>query len=184
MSSDDPLLWFLNRATGSVLLILFTLVVVLGVLATRGRAGTRVPRFVSQTLHRELGLLATALLVEHVVTAVGDELVDIRLLQALSPIGATYQPLWLGLGTLAFDLVLVIVVTSLMRDRLGHRAWRLVHVLAYAAWVASMAHGLGIGTDSGATWSQVLTWSCVAAVVVAVAVRLSAVVRPTPEVVS
>lgn len=184
MSSDDPLLWFLNRATGSVLLILFTLVVVLGVLATRGRAGTRVPRFVPQTLHRDLGLLASALLLAHVVTAVVDTFVDIRWWQALWPFGATYQPLWLGLGTLAFDLVLVIVATSLLRGRLGHRGWRVIHVSAYAAWVASVAHGLGIGTDSGATWSQVLTWSCVAAVVLAVVVRLSAVVRPAPEVVS
>lgn len=46
--SDGPLLWYLNRATGVVLLVLLTLSVVLGVLAMGGRPGRAVPRFVSQ----------------------------------------------------------------------------------------------------------------------------------------
>ena len=72
------------------------------------------------------------MLVAHVVTAVVDKYVDIRWWQALVPVGATYEPLWLGLGTLSLDLVAAVTVTSLLRTRLGHRSWRTVHLLLVA----------------------------------------------------
>ena len=70
--TDGPLLWYLNRATGTVLLIVFTLVVLLGILSTFGNAGRGVPRFLTQAMHRQLSLLGVALLLAHVVTAVLD----------------------------------------------------------------------------------------------------------------
>jgi sulfoxide reductase heme-binding subunit YedZ len=169
---DGPFLWFLNRGTGLVLLALLTLTVVAGVLASRGRAGGRVPRFLTQTVHRDLALVGVVLLVVHVASAVADTYVDIRWWQALVPVGATYQPLWLGLGTLTLDLLLVVVVTSLVRHRLPHGAWRAVHLTTYGAWGLSIAHGVGIGTDTG---SSLATWAYVGsagAVALAMSVRL------------
>lgn len=166
-----PLLWFANRGTGMALLLLLTLTTVLGVLATRGVAGRGVPRFVTQSLHRNLGLLSLALLLAHVATAVLDEYVDIRWWQALVPIGATYKPLWLGLGTVALDLFVMAAVTSLVRHRLPHRAWRAVHVTTYAAWLVSVLHGIGIGTDARTGWAMWSTVASVTAVAAAVAIR-------------
>ena len=85
MIPEGPLLWYVNRSTGMVLLVLLTLTVLLGALSTRGDAGSRVPRFAVQSLHRNLGLLATVMLVLHVTTAVLDEFVDIRWWQAVVP---------------------------------------------------------------------------------------------------
>lgn len=177
--TEGPFLWYLNRATGVVLLVVLTLAVLLGVLAGSGRAGRGMPRFVTQALHRNLALLSLVALAVHVGSAVADTYVDIRWWQALVPAGATYQPVWLGLGTLALDLMAVIVLTSLLRDRLGHRAWRAVHLLSWPAWVLSVAHGVGIGTDlkhpEGVAVAA--TAACVAAVAVAVVVRLARLVR-------
>src|SRR3712207_602034 len=126
--TDGPLLWFLNRGTGIVLVAVLTLTVLLGVLSTRGAAGARIPRFLLQTVHRTVSLLALTLLTVHVATAVADTYVDIRWWQAVLPFGSAYQPFWLALGTLSLDVMLAVVVTSLMRERLGHRSWRIVHV--------------------------------------------------------
>ena len=82
---NDPLLWFLNRGTGIVLLLLMTLSVVLGVLSVRSRAGRVTPGFVRNVLHRNVSLLAVAMLVVHVVSAVVDSYVDIRWWDALIP---------------------------------------------------------------------------------------------------
>jgi len=172
---DGPFLWYLNRGTGFVILGLFTMTTALGVLATGGRAGRGVPRFVTQAVHRNLALLSVAMLAAHVATAVLDSYVDIRWWQALVPyVGSTYLPLWLGLGTLALDLVLVVTVTSLVRTRMRHRSWRVVHVLAYAGWVAAVGHTLGIGTDirAGASWAQLTVAGCVGVVAAAAALRL------------
>jgi DMSO/TMAO reductase YedYZ heme-binding membrane subunit len=172
-------LWYANRATGAVCLFLFTVVVLLGIaVRLRGRL-PGLPRFGTVGLHRALSLSATAFLAVHVLLAVVDGYVDITALDALVPFVSAYQPLWLGLGTVALDLMLAVLVTSLLRERLGHRAWRAVHWLAYASWPVALIHGIGIGTDTGADWMTWLTVTCVAAVVAAFGTRLTHSVRAT-----
>ena len=171
--TDGPLLWYLNRSTGLVLLVLLTLTTLLGVVAT-GHSGRWVPAFVSQALHRNLALWSVTLLGAHVTTAVVDTYVDIRWWQAVVPwVGATYLPLWLGLGTLALDVLALVVVTSLARARLRHRSWRAVHLLAYAAWAVSVGHSLGIGTDlRDPGWAREVVWLGVAVVGAATLARI------------
>ncbi len=170
---EGPILWFANRGTGVVLLLLLTLTTLLGVLATRGDAGRGLPRFVTQAFHRNVSLISMVMLLAHVVTAVVDTYVDIRWWQALVPFwGSTYEPLWLGLGTLALDLMVVIVVTSLLRHRIAHRPWRAIHLLAYVSWGVSLAHGIGIGTDAGTGWGTWVGIACIGAVALAVLYRL------------
>ncbi|WP_299929607.1 ferric reductase-like transmembrane domain-containing protein [uncultured Nocardioides sp.] len=172
--TEGPFLWYLNRATGLTLLVLLSVSTVLGVLAMGGRPGQGVPRFVTQHVHRNLALLSVVALIVHVVSAVLDTFVDIRWWQALLPFGASYEPLWLGLGALSLDLIGVVVVTSLVRSRLTHRRWRAVHVFSWVAWVAAVVHTIGIGTDiqQRALWAVLPTVACVLAVVAALGLRL------------
>lgn len=192
MTSDSAVLWYLNRGTGIVLLSLLSMSVLLGVLGMSGRpagdGGARMPRFVTLNLHRNLALGSVLLLIAHIVTAVADDYVDIRWWQAIVPFGATYAPLWLALGTLAFDLMVVVVVTSLLRQRIGVRSWRVVHLTSWAAYAASVAHGFGIGTDlrhrdDWAMWSIVPTAFSITVVVVAFAWRLGGGLRTREDIV-
>lgn len=172
---EGPTLWFLNRSTGLVILGLLTLATLLGILSTMGREGGNVPRrFASQALHRNISLLSVLMLTIHVVTAVIDTYVDIRWWQAFSPFGATYEPLWMALGALSLDLIVLVVLTSLVRARMRHRPWRLIHFSAYAAWVLGVIHGLGIGTDMpGITsWGVTFTLACVVCVAGAGLIRV------------
>lgn len=179
---DDRLLWFLNRGTGVVLLVLLTLAVALGVLATVRASSRWWPRFVTQALHRNISLLAVALLVAHISTAIMDDYVDLRWYDGVAPFVAHYRPFWLGLGTVALDLIVLAAVTSLARNRFGLRQWRAVHLTTYPAWALGLIHGLGIGTDQRTTWSVATTASCVGVVAVAGAVRLATTTH-APEVI-
>ncbi|MFJ8495524.1 ferric reductase-like transmembrane domain-containing protein [Streptomyces sp. NPDC094038] len=170
-------LWYANRATGAVCLVLFTVVVLLGIAVRLRTRLPGLPRFGTMSLHRTLSLSATAFLALHITVAVVDGYVNITALDALVPFVSDYQPLWLGLGTVAFDLLLAVLVTSFLRDRLGHRAWRAVHWLAYASWPVALVHGLGIGTDAGTDWMTWLTVTCVATVITAFALRAAQAVR-------
>ena len=161
MIPDGPFLWYLNRSTGLVLLVLLTATVLLGVWSTRGAAGSRVPRFAVQSVHRNLGLLSVALLALHVTSAVVDEYVDIRWWQAFAPWQLAYKPLWLALGVVALDLMVAAAATSLVRRHLPHRAWWLLHLTTYLAWGLALVHGLGIGTDST---GAALRWSSIGSV--------------------
>jgi sulfoxide reductase heme-binding subunit YedZ len=165
--------WYLTRATGAVALILLTVSVVLGVLdSIRYSAPPRWPRFAIDSLHRDTSLLAIALIAVHVITSVLDGFAPISLVDGVIPFRSPYRPLWLGLGTLSFDLLIALVVTSLMRRRLGYRSWRAIHWLAYASWPVAVLHGLGTGTDAKSFWLLLTTIACVAAVVIAVIARI------------
>jgi hypothetical protein len=165
--------WYLTRATGIVSLLLLTAVVVLGVLGASGIEGSsRWPRFALADLHRDLSLMVIVVLGLHIVTTVLDAFAPITLLDAVIPFKSAYRPLWLGLGALAFDLVIALTVTSLIRRRLGYGTWRAIHWLAYASWPVAVLHGLGTGSDSKQVWALALTFMCVVAVALAVVARV------------
>jgi methionine sulfoxide reductase heme-binding subunit len=167
--------WYLARATGIVSLLLLTASVVLGVLGPlRFTVPGRWPRFVIDTLHRDVSLLVIAVLVIHIVTSILDGFAPINLLDAVLPFRSAYRPLWMGLGAFSFDFLLALVITSLVRRRLGYRAWRAIHWLAYASWPVAVLHGLGTGSDTKTWWNLALTAVCLLAVVAAVWARIKA----------
>jgi sulfoxide reductase heme-binding subunit YedZ len=93
-----------------------------------------------------------------------DQFVSIPLTAAFIPFASSYKAVWLSLGAVALDLLVALVATSLIRNRLGLRAWRWVHWAAYICWPVALAHGLGAGTDRGTLWVFLLTVACAAAV--------------------
>ena len=168
----NSVLWYATRGAGAVTLILLTAVVVLGVLSRLRVEGASWPRFLTTGLHRNLALISLVFLALHIVTAVVDPYTNLGWAAALIPFSSYYRTFWLGLGVIAFELQLAIVVTSLVRTYIGHNAWRLVHWLTYATWPVAVAHGLGTGTDTWSAWMLAITGGCVAAVAAAVVFRL------------
>lgn len=166
-------LWYLTRATGLVALVLLTATIVLGIIGTARAASPRWPRLLTAGLHKNLALTATALVAVHVVTTVTDPFVSISVLAAFVPFASSYRPIWLSLGAVAFDLMLAVLITSLVRDRLSHRVWRAVHLLVYLCWPVALWHGLGTGTDTRLSWVLAINAGCVIAVAAAVWWRLA-----------
>jgi methionine sulfoxide reductase heme-binding subunit len=163
--------WYLTRASGAVALILLTASVIIGIAAIARLRGPGVPRFVVDGVHRTVSLLAVVFLVVHILTAVLDSFASISLLDAVIPLIGPYRPVWLGLGAVAFDLLLAVAITSLIRDRVGHSRWRGVHWLAYAAWPVAVVHGFGTGSDMHQAWLQLINVACILTVLAAIAGR-------------
>ena len=172
-------LWFVSRASGLTLLVLLSVVMVLGVATRLGSAPRRWPRFVFAELHRTLALFLVAFLLLHVVTALLDPFVTIGWAATVLPFLSGYRTVAIGLGTLAVDVGGAVLVTSLLRRRLGFGTWRLVHWLAYLAWPMAFVHSLTAGTDQGIWWVLLIEWACAAAVATAVVARLLAAARNT-----
>lgn len=167
-----PWLWLTSRASGLILMVLFSAVVVLGVATRIGSAPRAWPRFVTAELHRTLALFAVALLALHVITAILDPFVSIGWWATILPFASHYRTMALGLGALTVDLGAAVLITSLMRRRLGHRLWRAVHWLAYLAWPLAFAHALGAGGDLRIWWVAAVIWGSASAVVLAVGARI------------
>lgn len=177
LSPGGPGLWYATRAAGLVTLLLLTVSVLLGILTSGRFASGAWPRFLTLGLHRNVSLLAAVFLALHVATTVLDTFVSIPLTSAFIPFVSPYRPFWLGLGAVALDLLIALVATSLIRNRLGLRAWRGVHWAAYVCWPVALAHGLGTGTDRRTIWVLTLTAACVAAVAAAAAWRVVTAAR-------
>lgn len=174
-SNNGKALWYLTRGSGAAALLLLTASVLLGVANTTRWKTDRWPRFIVYGLHRNVTLLALTFTVVHVLTTIVDSFAPIGVLDAFIPFASPYRPFWLGLGTVAFDLLLALIVTSLLRRRIGTRAWRAVHWLAYAAWPVALLHTFGTGSDARTGWMLFLGLTCGLSVLAAIMWRLLAV---------
>jgi sulfoxide reductase heme-binding subunit YedZ len=161
---SDPALWYIDRGSGLAALLLLTTAVVLGIISVIRVHSPRWPRFALANLHRNIALLALVFGIVHVVTAVIDSFVPIRLADAFIPFAAAYKPFWLALGTIGADLMLAVLITTALRRRLGFQAWRSVHLLSYGVWGTSLVHAIGIGSDSrSAVWGVMVVAACIGA---------------------
>jgi sulfoxide reductase heme-binding subunit YedZ len=171
--SSAPL-WYLTRSTAIIAFVLMTVSFALGIAATQRELATPGwPRFATQQLHRNVALLGLVALIVHIVTTVSDSYVNVGWPALVVPGLSGYRTLWVALGTLAFDVFLVVVVTSLLRDRMPLRLWRLVHWAVYLAWPLGLLHFLKTGTDAAhQRWGLWLAFVCLAVVLAAVSARL------------
>lgn len=170
-SLSGPGLWYATRSAGVVTLVLLTASMVLGILNAGRFASNRWPRFLVQGLHRNFSLLAIGFLAVHILTNLIDSYVSFNLPDMFIPFLSDYKRFWLALGVIASDLMIAVAITSLGRQRLGHKSWRLIHWAAYVSWPLGMVHALGIGTDNKTTWVLITAFLCVASVVAAIGYR-------------
>lgn len=171
---SDQLYWFATRGAGVVSLLLFTSVMVIGIVTSMRWQSRHWPRFLTAELHRSLALLSVVFLAVHIVTAIVDPFTHLGLEAALVPFASSYRPLWVGLGVLSIDLGLAVLVTSLLRARVGMRVWRAIHWLAYGSWPLAIVHSIGSGSDATAPWMLAIDGICIGAVLLAVGWRVLA----------
>jgi methionine sulfoxide reductase heme-binding subunit len=172
---NSSVLWYASQATGIVSLVLYTIVMLLGITVAGQGTLPGLPRFSVVALHRSISLLSIVFLAVHIGTALLDSYVDISFISTFVPFASSYQPLWIGLGAVAVDLMIALVATSLLRGRISPRFWRVVHWLAYAFWPVAIAHTIGLGAGSGeliSGWGLWLTIACVLAVAAALIWRV------------
>ena len=123
----------------------------------------------------------------HVLTSILDTYVHIGWFAVVVPFTSPYSRFWVGLGTLALDLMIAVFVSSLLRAHLRPGTWRGIHWLAYASWPIALAHTFGLGTDSREQWVIVLGAVCLLSVVLSLGWRVrattqrAAMVPSTPQ---
>ncbi|MGP0025419.1 MAG: ferric reductase-like transmembrane domain-containing protein [Streptosporangiaceae bacterium] len=179
--AGGPLAQTLEACSGELALLALTVSVVLGVAATERHflpPGTRVT---AQVAHRAVALTAFGFLVVHILLeTVGGQATP---LAAVLPFVSASDRLYLGLGTIASDLVIAVIATSLARMRYSRSAhpqlWRVVHLSIYVAWPMAILHGILMpGVPVWAAWTYGI---CATAVALACTARVR-MQGPLPQV--
>jgi predicted ferric reductase len=173
----SPYLWYTTRATGLVTLVLFTVVVMLGILVANRVGGARVGRFEFNELHRSLSIIAMVFLAIHVTTTVVDSYVPTGWLSLIVPLTSRYERWGVAAGAVALDLMLAVWISSLFKSRVKNQSWRFIHWFSWLAFVAAITHAFVTGTDTRSGAGLVLVALCASVVLVAAIWRY--VARPT-----
>jgi sulfoxide reductase heme-binding subunit YedZ len=170
--TSNPLDWYAARAAGIVAYLLLSFVVVLGTTMARKAAMQRWPQFALEEVHRFAGLLVGAFVAIHVLTIAIDSWLPFSVASIAIPLLSRYRAVWVALGIVAAELLVALAVTNHYRRRLPYRFWRRAHYLNFVVWTAATLHGVGSGTDRSSPWLLAVYSLAVAAVVIAVTVRL------------
>jgi hypothetical protein len=169
---------FLLYYSGVFALVALTAAVAAGLLATDRTLMTPERRIFAQALHRTISLFGVSALANHIMLEVLAH--RARLIDGFVPFMAARGTFYMGLGTVASDLFVIIIVTGALRKRFtkGARAqvWRVLHVTAYAAWPLAILHGLLAGRSA----KPYVDWSyggCLVAVALALIFRYVVALR-------
>lgn len=156
-----PYLWYTTRATGMVALVLFTLVVSLGTFVANRIGGSTVGRFELNELHRSISIVAMVFLAIHILTTVIDSFVATGWISVLVPFTSSYKRTAVAVGTIAFDLILAVWISSLLKVRIQNRSWRFIHWFSWLAFASALTHAFLSGTDARHGAGLVLVSACV-----------------------
>ncbi|MBU6233043.1 MAG: ferric reductase-like transmembrane domain-containing protein [Acidobacteria bacterium] len=163
----SPYFWYTSRTTGVVSLVFLTLVCVAGILVSTRVGGRRIGRFELNEIHRSLSMSAMIFVGIHVITTVIDTYVPIGWISSVVPFTSPYKSLPVAIGTVAFDAMLAVWLTSLVKERLNFSSWRAVHWGSYVAFVTSALHAYTVGTDAHTHWCLYTLYGCLGTLLVA-----------------
>jgi predicted ferric reductase len=175
VGSDVKVYWYLSRASGLTGFVLLWVSMVSGLIITNKMARIWPGAFTAFDLHQFTSLLGLGFGVFHVLVLLGNRYVPYDLGALLVPFASSaYRPVWVGLGQIAFYLLLLVTFTFYVRRQIGNRLWHWIHYVSYVVFAMILAHGLLSGTDSGNTWVFWMYWLSGASLAALTIHRLSA----------
>ncbi|WP_379152548.1 ferric reductase-like transmembrane domain-containing protein [Paenibacillus sp. sgz5001063] len=147
--------WTTVRAAGFTSYLLLFLAVTAGLL--QGEPWVKGQRRVQLNLiHQWTGWFGLLFGLVHGLVLTYDQNVGYSLFELAIPFASHHEPLWTGLGTLSFYMLLLILISSDMIRTIGKKLWRAIHFLALPMFVMALLHGIMLGSDTREPGIQVM----------------------------
>ncbi len=156
MNETEHTFWYLTRASGIVAYLLLFVAVMLGLSLTGGVLERWLRRYRVYDFHRFLSLITLGVTAFHVLIVLPDGFIGFSVAELLVPFASPYRPLYMALGTFAFYVVALVIVSFYLLPLLRYRVWRLLHFGTFGAFTLALVHGIGAGTDTEAAWAGYL----------------------------
>ena len=135
---------FMLYYAGVLALVGLTGSVLVSLLATDRIVMTPGHRVMAQAVHRAFAFGTLAFLIIHITTEILAQ--RSHVIDAFIPFLSPYRTFYIGLGTIASDLIVLLVVTGILRKRFTAHGrawrWRAIHYTSYVAFVFGVLHGL------------------------------------------
>ena len=147
---DGHLFWLISRAAGTAALMTSSVSVGLGLLMAARVVKRRTQDM--RAIHEALAIATIIAIVVHAATLLGNSFLSPGIADITIPFVSGYREPWMSIGIVAGWGTLLLGLSFYVRDRIGRRRWRSLHRFTGLAWLASVAHALGTGTDAGRVW--------------------------------
>lgn len=144
----NQMYWLVDRAAGVTAYELLALSSILGLSMTAKAWDRWGMRKWAKQLHQYTTLLVIPFIALHLFGLLMDSSVPFTWRALVVPFAASYKPILSAFGTLSVYGVLILIVTSYLRERMSANVWRKIHFLAFPMFIAVTIHGFMIGTDS------------------------------------
>lgn len=161
--------WFVARATGIVAFAAMSVSMMIGL----SISDKSTPKWISRSLlfetHQFLSVLSLVFIGLHAGSLLADSFMKLSALDILVPGVAAYERTWTAVGVAGAWVTLMVTASWWFRAQIGHKTWRKLHFLTFIAYVASLLHGLGAGTDTDIPvvfWGYVFSAATVAGLLV------------------
>jgi predicted ferric reductase len=145
----DKLPWYLSRASGAVAYLVLSASTAWGLLLNTKLVKSAVPAPLTLAMHNYLGWNSLVFSALHGFVLLFDKYYTFTFSNLLIPFSGPYKPLWVGVGILAFYLILLTTLSFYVRAWIGQKTWRRLHFLTFPLYGMASLHGLQAGTDSG-----------------------------------
>ncbi|MEM7117514.1 MAG: hypothetical protein AAF614_34090 [Chloroflexota bacterium] len=146
--ASEKLAWYLTRASGVVGYLLMTASTLWGLLLSTKLAKQLVPPWLSLAMHNYLSWAAIGISAFHAFVLLFDSYYTYTVADLLIPFTGPYNPMWVGIGTIGFYIMLLTAVSFYVRKQIGQKNWRRLHYLTFIAYIMSTLHGYMAGTDA------------------------------------
>ena len=154
--------WFIARITGLTAFAVLSLSVLSGEALRTSVLDFLAKNRAVRKLHDFTTPLWLPLVFAHVIALVLDKTARIQPVNVVVPFLTDYGAIPIGLGTLAFDIIMVVTITSWLRSRMNNTLWMWIHRTSYLGFVAIFFHAALSGTDFDAPLVSALAWSTAA----------------------
>jgi predicted ferric reductase len=148
--------WYVTRASGIIAYLLLWFSTILGLAVTSKYLDGMLDRLFTYDFHEFISLLAVGFTLVHVIVLMLDHYMPYSLIQILVPFISPYRPFWVGVGVIAFYLVLLVTITFYLRNKIGTRAFRTIHIISLLGYIGVTLHGYFSGTDTALPSMQIL----------------------------
>lgn len=99
-------------------------------------------------MHSYATIAGTSLGLLHGVITIIDTYTPYSWSDLLIPFSAPFSPALSGFGTISGYGLLLVILTTDLRNKLKRRVWLMLHMLSYPIYIMALVHSFFLGTDS------------------------------------
>ncbi|MDQ1284494.1 MAG: methionine sulfoxide reductase heme-binding subunit [Patescibacteria group bacterium] len=145
--SDVPWAWYLSRASALVGFSLLYISIFLGLAVRTPFLNKIIKPVYSLRAHCWISLQALIFALIHGLALLFDKFIDFSLADIFIPFVSEFETGLIALGIISFYLMIILVVSSYLKQYVSQRVWRALHSLNVGLYMASIIHAFYLGTD-------------------------------------